>query len=287
MTEYEFHPLADLFPLIDGEEFDALAADIKKNGLHEPITLFRGKILDGRNRHRALQRLGVQIGEYHFQKLENVAVGLGDEVDCPERLRNEHALAYVISKNIHRRHLSADQKRELVIKLLKAKPGASNNAIAKEAKVDDKTVAKVRRDLEVRSEIPNVETRTDTRGRKQPAHKKTVAPPEQPVEHQSPWVAHGIEPCTEDDLTNDDNQTIWRRGLAFRAREAIGHAAYEDWSEFTVDDKLVQIVEQAAAAWSGVADYLNRLRLGQRPLANDATASNDDGFDIPDWLRRA
>ena len=43
MAEYEFHPLADLFPLIDGEEFDALASDIKKNGLHEPITLFRAK----------------------------------------------------------------------------------------------------------------------------------------------------------------------------------------------------------------------------------------------------
>ena len=278
MAEYEFHPLADLFPLIDGEEFDALASDIKKNGLHEPITLFRGKILDGRNRHRALHRLGVQIGEYHFQKLEDVAIGLSGEVDCPERVRNEHALAYVISKNIHRRHLSADQKRELVTKLLKAKPGAPNNAIANEVKVDDKTVAKVRRDLETRSEIPNVETRTDTRGRKQPARKKAVAPPEQPVEHQLP--SHGIEPCTENDLNDDDKQTMWRRGMVSRAREAIGHATFEDRSEFTVDDELVQIVEQAAAAWSGVAAYLNRLRLGQRALVNEAAASNDDGFDI-------
>jgi hypothetical protein len=75
-------------------------------------------------------------------------------------------------------------------------------------------------------------------------------------------------------------------GLVFRAREAIGHAAFEDWSEFTVDDGLVEIVEQAAAAWSGVAAYLNRLRLGQRTLVNEAAASHDDGFDIPDWLRR-
>ena len=33
MAEYEFHPLADLFPLIDGEEFDALASDIKEERL--------------------------------------------------------------------------------------------------------------------------------------------------------------------------------------------------------------------------------------------------------------
>jgi ParB-like chromosome segregation protein Spo0J len=142
MAEYEFHPLADLFPLIDGEEFDVLAADIKKSGLHESIVLFRGKILVGRNRYRALQRLGVQIGEYYFQNLEDCSIGLGGEVDPPERVRNEHALAYVISKNIHRRHLSADKKREVIAKLLKAQPEKSDRAIAKIAKASPTYVGK-------------------------------------------------------------------------------------------------------------------------------------------------
>jgi len=49
----EFHPIADMFPPMEGEEFDAFVADIKANGLLEDIVLFEGMILDGRNRYRA------------------------------------------------------------------------------------------------------------------------------------------------------------------------------------------------------------------------------------------
>jgi hypothetical protein len=54
---YEFHPLANVFPLIEGAEFGELVADIKANGLNERIEMYEGMMLDGRNRYRVLARL--------------------------------------------------------------------------------------------------------------------------------------------------------------------------------------------------------------------------------------
>jgi ParB-like chromosome segregation protein Spo0J len=48
--ELTFHEYANLFPLLEGERFDALCADIEKNGLNEPIVVLKHQILDGRNR---------------------------------------------------------------------------------------------------------------------------------------------------------------------------------------------------------------------------------------------
>src|SRR5260370_37449577 len=100
---------------------------------------------------------------------------------------------FVISRNIHRRHLTAKQKRELIGKLLKATPDKSNRQIAEQTKADDKTVAAVRRDLEATAEIPQLERTVgaDGKARKQPAKKAAdylrggpddeleVAPPEE------------------------------------------------------------------------------------------------------------
>src|SRR5262249_16132749 len=157
----KFHPLADLFPLMSGEEFDALVADIKANGLHEPIKLYEGKILDGRNRYRACMALGGSFGHNTIVRLED-----GGDLD---------PVAFFISKNIHRRHLTAEQKRELIAQLIKAQPEKTDRTIAKEAKGDHKTVGAHGAEQEGRGEIPHVERRTDTKGRKQPAKKKTVA----------------------------------------------------------------------------------------------------------------
>jgi hypothetical protein len=185
--QLEFHPIANIFPLMEGEEFDALVADIKANGLREKIATFQGKIIDGRNRYRALQRLGFKQGAVHyFEAIATNTVAVDRDFrdmpkgKVPAGFYKARALAYIISKNIHRRHLTAEQKRDAIAALLKEMPEQSNRQIAKQTKTDHKTVAAVRAEKESTGEIPQLEKTVgaDGKARKQPT---TKAKPDAPL----------------------------------------------------------------------------------------------------------
>ena len=91
----EFHPAANIFPLMSHDAFAALKNDIQQHGLALPIELFEGKILDGRNRYRACQHLGIEAATCEIK------LGKGGNF-CP--------VEFVLSLNFHRRHLNASQR---------------------------------------------------------------------------------------------------------------------------------------------------------------------------------
>ncbi len=92
MERKDFHPTADIFPLMQGKEFSDLVADIKAHGQRDPIWLHPDKcILDGRNRYLACMEAGIEP-KYSLWN------GEGSE------------LSFVISLNHLRRHLDLSQR---------------------------------------------------------------------------------------------------------------------------------------------------------------------------------
>ena len=94
------HPAAGAFPLLEGDELQELADDIRAQGLLEPIVVHEGMILDGRNRQRACELAGV---EPRYQ--EWVSNG-------------RTPLEFVVAKNLHRRHLTPAQRAAIAAELL-------------------------------------------------------------------------------------------------------------------------------------------------------------------------
>ena len=104
--EYPVHPVASLFPMIDDESLNALAEDIKKNGQREPIIVAyldeamidEPVVIDGRNRHAACKLAGIEP-EFKF------VMSLNDRELSPQVIAD-----WIISHNLHRRHLTTSQK---------------------------------------------------------------------------------------------------------------------------------------------------------------------------------
>lgn len=108
--DHPVHPAAEAFPLnTASDEFRALKDDISENGQREPIVLDKeGKLLDGRHRLEACKQLG-----------------LTPLTEVYER----DAVAYVLSTNLHRRHLNPEQRVAAAAMIANLQRGQSKTSV--------------------------------------------------------------------------------------------------------------------------------------------------------------
>jgi hypothetical protein len=102
VTDYKIHPAADVFPMLDGDELAMLQNDIMVEGQLEPIITWNGYVIDGRNRLKACQNINKKprFKERAFK----------DESEV---------IAYIVSTNIRRRHLTTSQRAMIASELAK------------------------------------------------------------------------------------------------------------------------------------------------------------------------
>lgn len=96
MTTLQQHPLSAAFPSMSADDFQALKDDIENNGQREPVIVHEGMVLDGWHRYRACIELGIKPQQFTFSATDD-------------------PVAFVISHNLHRRHLTASQRAAAVV----------------------------------------------------------------------------------------------------------------------------------------------------------------------------
>jgi hypothetical protein len=244
------HPAAEFFPLMkdtDPAALQELAESIKANGLLELIVIWRDEfddtyLLDGRNRLDAMALVGILGIDDHFlpcdvrtnrpaysqQKVFDTKYAEDGKVDDP--------FAIAIGLNIHRRHLNAEQKRELIAKVLAARPELSNRQIAEQVKDDHKKVGDVRSKLEATGAIPQLKKTTGKDGKARPAKvgKKSNSSMKPAAESDSPAPVETVneaEPKAKPALAAPENAEVGAEpkpnGIAAKAsREALGNFKY-------------------------------------------------------------
>jgi hypothetical protein len=103
------HSLSETFPRMSDAELTALAEDIKANGLKEAIWMFEDKILDGNNRYVAGLKINYSFKQADFRPFDVKTQG--------------DPLTFVVSQNLHRRHLNESQRAAIAARLVSTKLG--------------------------------------------------------------------------------------------------------------------------------------------------------------------
>jgi hypothetical protein len=132
MEELQPHPLCEAFPKLSPTELRDLANDIRDKGLQVPIVLYNGQILDGWHRYQACMTENVEpeFQDYH-----------GDD-----------PVSYVMSMNMHRRHMLKQDQRRVAKLIIGMHPERSDRSVAKDTGLSHTTIPAIRAELQEEQE---------------------------------------------------------------------------------------------------------------------------------------
>ena len=159
------HPAVEMFPLMSPDELKDLGADIKQKGLSQPVSLWRTEtgysLLDGRNRLDAMEMVGIKV----VLDANEDFVGKKIRKQCVQAtfiMPPSDPYGWVASQNIHRRNLTPEKKRDLIVRF--AHRTKSDRAIAECMKVDKNVISRTRKKAIVTGALAPVERRTGKDG---------------------------------------------------------------------------------------------------------------------------
>jgi len=101
------HPFAEIFPLMGEKELNRLIESIEEVGQEIPGQLYKGYLLDGRNRYAAIE-------EINLRRMKEGKALMRFFYEDLSRFDDLMAFRLVANRNLHRRHLKPGQYAMLV-----------------------------------------------------------------------------------------------------------------------------------------------------------------------------
>lgn len=151
-----------VMPPLSSDEYAELKADIAARGVMVPVEFDeRGNVLDGHHRLKICAELGIT----DFPKV--IRAGMTEEE------KRTHARKL----NMARRHLNAEQRRELIREQLRETPEKSDRQIAAGLCVSHPTVSSQREQMVMTGQLVNFTTSTGTDGKQYPRKPVSVFNP--------------------------------------------------------------------------------------------------------------
>lgn len=221
--ELQDHPIASIFPLLEGREFDELVEDIRANGVQVPIVIYEGKILDGRNRYRAGIKAAQLVPQNYYT---------GDD-----------PISHAASLNLHRRHLTPTQLAEIARKSLPhfEEEARKRQTLGKSFPKVEEAGKATERAAKTFGVNPRYIADAKMIAEKAPDLSEKLASGEMSIPKAKAEVAKRADPIKEPELNDEqeqrvadaemDSETLWKLKTLWRKASKKDRAAFRAWEK--------------------------------------------------------